>query len=157
MTPDTILRRFTDNDLSAVYKLVQYTIDISYRSDYPENVIDFFKDYHTSESILEDAENGLTLVVLQEEQIIGTGTLLGTNIRRVFINPHCQRRGIGTLIWEELEATARSKNVPVLDLSSALGSRTFWESRGFTISEEIFAPAGNDRIIHYYTMTKVIG
>lgn len=156
MPQNTIIRRFNDDDLPSVYELVQNTIDFSYRPDYPEKVIEFFKEYHTRESILDDAKNGYTIVALQDGEIAGTGTLLGANIRRVFISPLYQRRGIGTLIADELEKKAAADNQSILDLSSALGSRTFWESRGFIIQEELFAPAGKDRIIHYYSMIKTL-
>ena len=156
MPTDTTIRRFTHDDLDVVHNLVHSTIDISYRPDYPEKVIKLFKEFHSREIILDDAENGCTLVALHDGEIVGTGTLLGGHIQRVFIKPCFQGRGTGTLIAEELERIAVENNVPVLDLSAALGSRTFWESLGFTVKEELFAPARKDVIIHYFAMEKTL-
>ena len=135
MPQETIVRRFNEADLASVYELVRSTIDISYRPDYPQNAIEFFQGRHTRERILDDAKNGRTLVAWHSGEIAGTGTLLGAHIRRVFVDP-------------------RSNKVAELDLSAALGSRTFWESRGFTVREELFAPAREDLVIHYFVMVK---
>ena len=156
MPTDTTIRRFTHDDLDVVHNLVHSTIDISYRPDYPEKVIKLFKEFHSRETILYDAENGCTLVALHDGEIVGTGTLLGGHIQRVFIKPSFQGHGIGTFIADELEKIAVENNILFLDLSAALGSRTFWESRGFTIKEELFAPARKDVIIHYFAMEKML-
>jgi GNAT superfamily N-acetyltransferase len=151
---NTIVRPFREDDLPPVYGLVHKTIEISYRSDYSEKAIELFKTYHSRENILDSARNGYTVVAVEEGKIVGTGTLLDTNIRRIFISPLHQRRGIGTLIYENLEHKARADNISALDLSSAIGSRPFWESRGFIIQEELFIPPGKDWIIRYYSMVK---
>ena len=154
MPADTTIRRFHDDDLPNVYELVHRTIDISYPPDYSARVIELFKEFHSRENILEDTKSGCTLVALHEGEIVGTGTLLDAHIRRVFVNPSFQGRGIGTLIANELEKIASSNNETALNLAAALGSRNFWESCGFTVQEEIFAPARKDIVIHYYTMEK---
>jgi putative acetyltransferase len=113
-----------------------------------------FKEYHSRENILDDARNGYTLVAEEDRVIVGTGTLLDTSIRRVFISPLHQRRGIGKLVYDALEHKARTDKIAVLDLASAIGSRPFWESRGFIVREELYVPSDKDRIIRYYSMTK---
>jgi GNAT superfamily N-acetyltransferase len=151
------IRPFQDTDLAQVKELVHQTIDISYRANYTMEVIKFFKRYHPPETILQEAEKGHTVVAAETDEIVGTGTLLGTNVRRVFISPSCQRQGIGKLIVNELEKRATSESRYLLDLSSALGARTFWEARGFSVIEEHFSPTGDGLVIHYYTMTKILG
>lgn len=150
------IRQFRGKDLSYVHRLVLDTIDVSYRPDYTPKVIEFFKEYHPRETIRDDAETGYTIVAADDGQIVGTGTLLGTNIRRVFIDTARQRQGIGSLIVNELEKRATREGIHILDLSSALGARTFWETHGYTVREEHFTPAGNNRVIHYYTMMKTL-
>jgi GNAT superfamily N-acetyltransferase len=150
------IKQFDKQDLPAVHRLVINTIDISYRPDYTTEVVKFFKSIHPPETILSDAETGYTVVAAEDGKIVGTGTLLGTNVRRVFIDPSRQHQGIGTLIVNELEKRAKSESRYILDLSSALGARAFWERHGYSVREEHFTPAGDGRIIHYYTMTKII-
>ncbi|HEY41367.1 MAG TPA: GNAT family N-acetyltransferase [Dehalococcoidia bacterium] len=150
------IREFTDDDLQAVYQLIQHTIDVSYREAYPEEAVEFFKDYHSEEQILNDAANGYTVVAECNGEIFGTGTLSGTNIRRVFVNPHHQQKGTGKLIVRQLEKKALIEKVTTLDLEASLVSRQFWESLGFVIQSEEYFPVSNDKRLHYSRMTKTL-
>ena len=86
------LREFTREDLETVKRLIYKTIEVSYSDVYPEEAIEYFKDYHSEEHILSDARDGYTIILESNGKIIGTGTLLGTNIRRVFIDLSYQHR-----------------------------------------------------------------
>jgi len=81
---DIQIREFNKEDLRSVYRLIQHTIDTSYHEAYPREAIAFFKDYHSKEHILDDAATGYTVVAECNCEVLGTGTLLGINIRRVF-------------------------------------------------------------------------
>ena len=154
MTDNIVVRSFRYPDLESVYELVRNTMEVSYRADYPEEALRLFKIFHSRLNILENAANYHTLVALVDGEIAGTGTLQRAHIRRVFISPQQQGRGIGKLIVAELEKKALAEDFTTLDLAAAVGSRTFWESRGFTVEEERFAPSEKERIIRYYTMSK---
>ena len=73
---------------------------------------------------------GYIVIAESNGEILGTGTLLGTNVRRVYVNPSHQHEGIGKLIVAELERRALGLN---LDLAASLISRQFWESCGYQI------------------------
>lgn len=154
MTDNIVVRSFQYRDLESVYELVRNTMDVSYHADYSEEAIRLFKIFHSRRIILENAANYHTLVALISGEIVGTGTLQGAHIRRVFVSPRHQGRGIGKLIASGLEKKALSQNIAVLDLAAAVGSRTFWESQGFRVEEERFAPSEKRRIIRYFTMSK---
>ena len=154
MPPLVNIRLFKKADIEDVWALVQHTICVSYRPDYSPEAIRFFQDYHPREKILDDAANGMILVAVKGQEIVGTGTIREVHIRRVFIYPSHQGQGIGSLIASELEAHAVRKGWMTVDLSSAIGSRIFWESRGFYISQEHFTPVETNLVIHYYTMIK---
>ena len=156
MTDNNVIRSFQYRDLDSVYELIQNTMDVSYRADYSEEAIRLFKIFQSRQIILENAANYHTLVALINGEIVGTGTLQGAHIRRVFVSPQHQGRGIGTLIADELEKRASASNIMTLDLAAAVGSRTFWESRGFTVEEERYAPSEKERIIRYFTMVKIL-
>jgi GNAT superfamily N-acetyltransferase len=154
---DIQIRRFKKEDLPAVYRLIQDTIDVSYRKVYPPEAIYLFKENHNREIILNDASVGYTIVAEQNNKIIGTGTLFETNIRRVYISPLHQRRGIGKLIAQELERQASRQKLASLDLSASLVSRRFWETVGFIVREELFIPVRNGQKLRFYEMTKEYG
>jgi len=143
-------------DLQSVYVLIQDTIQTSYHKVYPVEAIEFFKNYHQKESIWNDAISGYTAIVESNSKVVGTGTLLGTNIRRVFVDSLHQYRGIGKLIVQKLERKAVFEKLQVLDLESSLVSRQFWESLGFILQNEDYIPVRNGKKLLFYRMIKTL-
>jgi citrate lyase synthetase len=141
-------------DLQSVYRLVQETLEISYHAIYPIEAIQFFKEYHQEKNVLKDFQSGYTVVAESGGNILGTGTLLGTNIRRVFIHPAHQGQGMGRSIYHHLEKRAVQNKLPGLDLSSSLKAKEFWESLGFTIFKEFSLPVANGQKLDYFEMIK---
>ena len=156
MIQDHQIRQFKKEDLPFVHRLVENTIDICYHPVYPVEAIEFFKYYHAEERISSDAANGYTVVAEHNGEIVGTGTLWGTNIRRVFVNPHLQHGGIGKLIVRELERKALLNNAAILDLSASLVSKQFWETLGFVVQKEDYVPVQNGQKLHFYRMAKTL-
>ena len=156
MIRDIQLRQFNEEDLSSVYRLIQNTVDISYHGVYPIEAIEAFQNHHSEEQILSDAATGYTVVAESNNEILGTGTLYETNVRRVYISPHHQHKGIGRLIVEELEKKARTEKLTTLDLGASLVSRQFWESLGFVVKKEDYMPVRNNQKLHFFWMVKTI-
>lgn len=148
------IRQMKESDLLSVYDLVQSTIQVSYLEVYPTEAIEFFKNYHEKDNILKDAITGYTIIVQSGGEIIATGTLIGTNIRRVFVRPNFQNQGIGKSVVKRLEEKASLDKLSTLDLSASLISRHFWESLGFTFLRENFLPVPNGKKLIFYEMEK---
>jgi GNAT superfamily N-acetyltransferase len=150
------IKEFDKQQLESLYRMVQNVIGISYPEVYPPEAVRYFKEHHTKDDILNDATTGYTLIAYYMGEILGTGTLLDTNVRRVYINPLYQYKGIGKLIVSELEKKAVNNRIVKLDLSASLLSRQFWESCGYCVASEEFMPLENNQSLHYYTMVKTI-
>ena len=150
------MREFREEDLPSVRRLILSTIDASYGGVYPDEAIEFFKDYHSEQRILDDATAGYTVVVEYGTVIVGTGTLSGTNIRRVFVDSLHQHRGTGKLIVRELTEKASIENSPALDLEASLVSVRFWESLGFVVRREDHIPVKNGQKLRYFKMVKTL-
>ena len=148
------LRDFTREDLETVKRLIYKTIEVSYSDVYPEEAIEYFKDYHSGEHILNDAREGSTIILDFSGKIIGTGTLLGTNIRRVFIDPSYQHRGFGKLVMHKLEEQAFANGISILDLSASLVSKRFYDSLGYITQKEDYIPVRNKQKLIYYAVVK---
>jgi GNAT superfamily N-acetyltransferase len=157
MPQDVIIREFREPDLQAVKRLVDKTIDISYADAYPEEAIAFFKEYHSEAHILDDAADGYMIVLEVGGETIGTGTLSGTTIGRVFVDPSYQHQGLGKAIMRTLEEKALANDVETLDLSASLVAKPFYDSLGYTTQEERSIPVENDQELRYYAMVKRIG
>jgi GNAT superfamily N-acetyltransferase len=145
------------SDLQSVCKLIENTIQVSYADVYPPEAIEFFKNYHNQDNIFKDAASGYSIVAESDGLILGTGTLLEMNVRRVYIDPQHQHQGIGQLIIKELERKAKSEGLEKLDLSASPKSRRFWEFMGFVFTGEFAIPVANDKKLIYYEMAKTLG
>ena len=151
-----VTRAFVEADLDAVKALVDRTIDVSYAGVYPPAVIAFFKEYHSRDCILDDAQAGHTLVVEEDGTLIATGTLLGTNVRRMFVDPAAQGRGLGNMLLSSLEEHARTLGLTTLDLSASLPAHRFYLNRGYNTDSEEAPPLPGGELLHYYAMSKAL-
>jgi N-acetylglutamate synthase-like GNAT family acetyltransferase len=150
------IRQFKEKDLPAVYQLIQKTIDFSYSGVYPEEAIEFFKEHHNKDNILNDAVDGYTIVAEVNGEIAGTGTLFQANSRRVFVEPPHPRRGVGVLITRELEKEATHKKLSYIELQASLVSTQFWESQGYIVQEDKYIPVKNNQKLRFYEMVKTL-
>jgi len=154
---ETAIRKFRPGDLEDVNGLVNATIEASYAEAYPREAIDFFLACHTPEQILEDADRGCTFVLASGGRIVGTGTLLGSTIKRVFVHPSHQRRGYGALLMQALESEALRRGIGRVDLSASLPSKRFYDLLGYATECEDYIPVRNGKRLDYYTMVKALG
>ncbi|WP_301678359.1 GNAT family N-acetyltransferase [Methanoculleus methanifontis] len=109
------------------------------------------------EQILLDATRGCTFVLASGGRIAGTGTLLGTTIKRVFVHPSRQRRGYGALLMHALESEAIRRGIGRVDLSASLPSKRFYDLLGYATECEDYIPVRNGKRLDYYTMVKALG
>jgi N-acetylglutamate synthase-like GNAT family acetyltransferase len=148
------LRAFSPGDLDQVKILIDKTIDSSY-AHYPSEFIDYWKNnIHSKNSILKDALGGFTLIVELDKRLVGTGTLLETEILRVFVDPLVQRKGIGKQIMILLEEHAKESGVNAVYLTSTAVSKPFYDSLGYSAIEGKIFSAEETQVVGYYRMTK---
>jgi len=155
MEQDLRVREFHENDLEAVYALVQNSVAVSYRDVYPAEAVALFLEDHNRKRILEDALSGYCVIAEKGNEILGTGTLLEDNhLRRFYINPAHQYTGIGKLIYAEIEKRALRDRIETLRLGASLLSKRFWESVGFVVDSEEYIPVENERRLMFFWMSK---
>ena len=124
-------------DLIGTRKLIHKTIEACYYAYYDEPVVRYFQEFHNDENIRERAKNGLTLVYLVDNKIIGTGSLTGYRVNDLFVDPALHGRGIGKRIMYSLLCEAEKQNIRNLQLLATPGSEGFFSHLGFqTVSEE---------------------
>ena len=77
-------------DANAIYEIVQDTIKRVYPKYYLPEIVDMFCEYHNEKNISEDIKSGITYVLLENNKIIGTGTIKENHITRVYVLPDFQ-------------------------------------------------------------------
>ncbi len=155
ITQNIQIREFNREDLDTIVALIHHVVNVSYRDVYPAGALKLYKEFHSRENILNDAENGYCVIAENGGRIIGTGTLLDDGIRRVYIDPSYQKNGIGTGIYRELEKKALQNGLSRLGLGASVIAREFWESVGFVFEEEVDIPAGDEQL-KFYMMSKTL-
>jgi GNAT superfamily N-acetyltransferase len=154
MVEEIIVRVAEPNDADSLRELINETIDACYFCIYPQEAIDYFKDYHNQTNIVNDILEGLCLILASGEELIGTGTLLGSNARRVFVKPGYQNMGLGKRIMHGLEEKALGKGVTIMDLEASIVAHPFYRILGYETQSEDVIPVKNGKSLRYYKMVK---
>lgn len=150
------LREFRVSDRFAVKSLVHRTIAVSYPAFYPLEAVRFFANYHDEQAILRDSHEGCTLVLEKAGRILGTGTVVGEEIKRVFVEPGLQKHGLGRLIMQRLEEKAASWGIGVVRLDASLPAKPFYDRLGYATVEAAFLTVENGRRLDYFRMQKLM-
>jgi len=140
-------------DTKYIYKIVQDTIKEVYPHYYLKEIVDMFCEFHSEESISKDIENGNVYVLLEKDEIIGTGTIKGNHITRVYVLPACQGNGFGTYIMNQLE-TVIGKKYAQAEIDSSLPACKIYYNRGYRTIDHGVWKCANGVIQVYEIMEK---
>ena len=152
----TCVRKIRISELSIVRELILRTIDHAYSTVYPPRAVQFFKEFHSEENILQRYRNDGILIVEKDGRIIGTGSLVGTEILGVFILPEFQNQGHGRLLMHALEHKALASGINDVELSISLPSRKFYESLGYEVIADRSFDVGEGQKLDYWSARKAL-
>ncbi len=143
----------TSNDTEIITDLVQKTIKTIYPKYYPKEVVDFFLEHHSYDSIAKDIEDGLVGILTKDDVVVGTGCYRDNHITRVYVDPKFQKQGFGSCIMQYLEdEIAKIYDKAILD--SSLPASHLYQKRGYkTITHEKYI-VENDVVLVYEIMEK---
>ena len=134
--------------------MIHRTIAFCYPGHYCMEAVRFFMNYHDERAIRHDAWAGCTVVLDRAGRVMGTGTLVGDEIRRVFVDPMSQRHGAGRQIMEYLEETARLLGITTVRLDASLPAKAFYDRLGYATVEKTFLPLENGQRLDYFKMQR---
>lgn len=149
-----LVREFRTSDLESVKELINRTIDVCYDSYYCNEVMNYFDMYNWDGNILKVARDGYIVVVETQRRIVGTGSIIGEVVSRVFVDPGYQRQGLGKMIMNELEKRAAANDVKVVRLRALANARGFYESLRYVTVDKGLVAVDNGRCLEYYQMEK---
>lgn len=140
-------------DVEYIYRIVQDTIRNVYPKYYLPEIVDMFCEFHNEKNIREDIARGSVYVLLENEEMIGTGTVKENHITRVYVLPEHQGKGFGTYIMNRLEDEIKKKYSKA-EIDASLPACTMYYNRGYrTISHGVWECA-NSVIQVYEIMEK---
>ena len=140
-------------DLERIYALVQETIKTVYPKYYLPEIVDMFCEYHSREHVLNDIAARNTYILLQGENLIGTGTKQENHITRVYVLPRFQRKGYGTYIMKQLEERIK-KNYDTVDIDASLPACRLYQRLGYQTVDHGISECKNGVIQVYEIMKK---
>ena len=132
-------------DMEKIYEIVQETIHAIYPKYYLKEIVDMFSEFHSRDSILKDIVDKNTYTLIENGEIIGTGTKRENHITRVYVLPKFQKKGYGTFIMNQLENMIKEQSdyadidasLPACRLYARLGYQTIdhgiWECKNGVI------------------------
>ena len=142
-------------DAEKVYALVQETIKVVYPKYYLKEIVDMFCEFHSRENMIKDIEVGNTYILVENEEIIGTGTKHGNHITRVYVLPQYQKRGYGSFIMNQLEEMIKEK-YDYVDIDASLPACRLYTHLGYQTVDHGICECKNGVIQVYEIMKKQI-
>ncbi len=149
---DFRIEKFHIRYLDEIYMLIVETVKSCYFEYYPKEAVDFFISYHSKEAIKNDSEN--VIILKADDNIIGTGTLVDTEIKRVFVLPQYHGRGFGRIIMNHLENEALHKGYKLTELHSSLFAKKFYNKIGYKMFKLGKTEVGNNEVLYFQRMAK---
>lgn len=137
-----IIRNFHQSDVGALSNLMRETIKKSNSPDYPEKTICLLCNLYNPKDLLSDSKRMEIFVAENEHGLIGTVSLDGDRISRMFVKPTRQGIGIGRQLLQHLESIVLNKGIVVLRVRSSITAFGYYRKLGYSKVRKV-----NDRHI----------
>ncbi|WP_443625746.1 GNAT family N-acetyltransferase [Catenibacterium sp.] len=144
-------REYKNTDLHAVMDLFYVTVHEVNKNDYSEEQLDAIapkdaNEYHWEKSL----EKNHTIVVEEDDKLIAFGNIGKTGyLDRLYVHPDYLRKGIASKLVEELEEYAKKHGSHVINVTSSITSKAFFESKGYAVIEEQINERRGERVLRY--------
>ena len=117
-------------DFRAVRTITQTTIGAVYPRYYPAGAVDFFRRHHSDGRIAADIAAGRVYLLRDGETPVGTVTVGGDEISRLFVLPEHQRKGFGRALLDFAEALILERHDAVR-IDASLPAKAVYLKRGY--------------------------
>lgn len=142
-------------DLEHVLQITHDTISEIYSHYYAEGVVEFFLRHHSREHVLSDIENGIVWLLEEEGCMVGTVTIKGDAVNRLFVLPGYQSRGFGSRLMDFAEDKI-AEQFALVHIDSSLAAKEMYLKRGYREKKTCRIRAENGDILVYDEMEKQV-
>lgn len=129
-----MIRSAVPSESDTITELVRETIKAVYPKYYPAGAVEFFLAHHKPEKIVSDIEAGKVYVTERDGVIVGTVTIDGNGIERLFVEPSKQGNGYGGKLIDFAENMIFGYSETVR-LDSSLPAKSIYIKRGYKEKE----------------------
>lgn len=139
-----------------VAEIVDKTIRTIYPHYYPSGAVQFFLDLHNEQRIREALAREDIYFAVAQGKIVGTGSIRGNEICRLFILPEYQAKGYGSRMMDLLEDMV-FRQYQAVHIDASFPAESMYLKRGYRIKTyEKIGTEGGDYLC-YHTMEKTAG
>lgn len=143
-------------DVNTVKYIAAATISEIYPHYYPKGAVQFFMEHHNEHDIINDIKlNRVFLCVDTEEKIVGTVTIKGNEICRLFVLPEFQGKGQGKRMLDYAEKMISTEHSEIV-LDASLPARKMYRKRGYKEIEFGVIKTNDNDFLCYDVMMKPI-
>lgn len=125
------IRKFRTQDAHELSKAVQKTLFVSNSGDYSKKSLRFLCNEYTPENLLNHAKRMDIFVAYHNKKLVGTISLTGNRLSRMFVLPQFQRRGMGSKLLRHIEVLAKKRDIKTLRVRSSVTAFDFYKKLGF--------------------------
>ena len=141
------------NDFDDVRWITETTITAVYPHYYPAGAVEFFCRHHSDDKIKADIDAGCVYLLEDEGRIVGTVTVSGNHINRLFVLPECQHKGYGRYMMDFAEEKI-AKDHKTIELDASFPAKRIYLKRGYKETEYHSIETGNGDKLCYDVMAK---
>ena len=150
------IKTYCNDYFENICEIIHKTIEGIYPKYYPREAVDFFHNHHSKENMEKQLPNENTMVLFDNNVIIGTGTLSENEIKRFFILPEYQGKGYGKTLLKELEKNIDCEKYNKLVLDASLGAVKFYERNDYKYKQYMTIDLPNGNSLCYLEMEKYV-
>lgn len=150
------IRIANEFDFESVKRITQTTIKAVYPKYYPSGAVQFFCDHHSDEKILEDIKANRVYLIENEENEVGTVTICGNEINRLFVLTKYQHMGYGRALMDFAEKMI-SKETDTVVLDASLPAKKIYLLRGYKETAYNIIKTDNGDYLCFDVMERHIG
>ena len=150
------IRIANEFDFESVKRITQTTIKAVYPKYYPSGAVQFFCDHHSDEKILEDIKANRVYLIENEENEVGTVTICGNEINRLFVLTKYQHMGYGRALMDFAEKMI-SKETDTVVLDASLPAKKIYLLRGYKATDYNMIKTDNGDYLCFDVMERHIG
>lgn len=147
------IRKAGPADLPMAGFITRRTIQDIYPRYYPRGAVEFFLDWHSDKNILPDIGAGEVYLLFDGGMAVGTVTLHGDEITRLYVLPQLQGRGYGRALLDFAEKAIGEKYGKIR-LEASLPAATLYWKRGYRVVDMLTETVGHGNVLCWDVMEK---
>jgi GNAT superfamily N-acetyltransferase len=126
-----MIRKAERKDLDKCSKVICKVIREIEAKYYLPKIVNYWQEYNSLQNLENEAKSTEFLVYEERGSILGVGAIEGAHIKKVYVLPEYQGKGVGRSLLENLEQLAKDKGFCECELNSTINALNFYKRFGY--------------------------